>query len=62
MCGDNPGAADLDASILSIMNNDFFGPTRRNINLGGTSSTASHASIIDRVKARRNERLDATKR
>ncbi|KAF8339580.1 uncharacterized protein EI90DRAFT_2254957 [Cantharellus anzutake] len=45
------------------MNNDFFGPSRqRHINLGGASSTTSHASIIDNVKAKRNERLDATRR
>lgn len=47
------------------MERDFFGDSgksRRAINLGGASTTASYASIIDSVKARREERQNAVKR
>lgn len=35
---------------------------RREINLGGRSSAASHAAILDQAKARRNERLHTRQR
>ncbi|KAF8322685.1 HECT-domain-containing protein [Clavulina sp. PMI_390] len=47
------------------MNQSFFpdsGKSRRAINLGGASSTTSHDTILEGVKARREERLNAVKR
>lgn len=41
----------------------FFDSNRtRQINLGGSTTTTSHASILDGVKARRNQKLDAQRR
>jgi ubiquitin-protein ligase E3 C len=45
------------------MQSSFFGPQRsRQINLGGATTTASHAAILDKVKAQREERLDSRRR
>lgn len=41
----------------------FFESGRtRKINLGGSTSTSTHASILDSVKARRHAKLDAQRR
>lgn len=42
---------------------NFSGQSRpRNINLGGSSSTASQATILDQVKAQREQRLELKRR